>query len=192
MHYIRYEDLYDLVLSDIRQYAELAKKHEQEFVEALNMSNSDNTKKRLTQYEKEIVKSEKRLSEISTIIKRLYEDNVNGKISDERFYEMSKGYETESADLKTKVREAQNAIIAYRDANSNSHQFTALIQKYFNVEALDAPMLNEIVNKVEVHERKLINGERVQKIDIYYNFVGIIDQERESRTVAYHWVEGMV
>ena len=193
MHYIRYEDLYDIVLSDIRQYAELAKNHEQEFVEALNISNSDNTKKQLAQYEKEIVKAEKRLSEISIIIKRLYEDSVIGKLTDERFCEMSKGYETENADLKEKVREAQKAIASYKDANSNSRQFTALIQKYFNVEKLDAPMLNELVSKIEVHEREITNnGERVQKIDIYYNFVGIIDKAREHRTAAYHWVEGMV
>jgi predicted ATPase with chaperone activity len=176
------------VLNDIRQYAELAKNHEQKFVEALNISNSDNTKKQLAQYEKQIVKSEKRLSEISMIIKRLYEDSVIGKLTDERFSEMSKGYETESADLKETVREAQKAIVAHKDANSNSRQFTALIQKYFNVEALDAPMLNEIVNKIEVHEREITNnGERVQKIDIYYNFVGIIDQAREHRTAAYRW-----
>ena len=89
MHYIRYEDLYDVVLNDIRQYAELAKDHEQEFVEALSKTGSDNTKKQLAQYEKELVKAEKRLSEISLIIKRLYEDNVMGKLADERFCEMS-------------------------------------------------------------------------------------------------------
>ena len=52
--------------------------------------------------------------------------------------------------------------------------------------------VKQIVNKIEVYERELKNGERVQKIDIYYNFVGILDQAKESRTVTYHWVEGMV
>ena len=174
MHYIRYEDLYDVVLTDIKRYAELAKNHEQAFIDALNKAGNDNTKKRLAQYEKEIIKAEKRLSEISLIIKRLYEDSVIGKLTDERFCEMSKGYEDEGADLKTQVREAQKAISSYRDADSNSRQFTALIQKYFDIRELNSPTLNEIVSKIEVHEREIVDGEREQKVDIYYNFVGII------------------
>ena len=176
-----------MVLNDIRQYAELAKDHEHDFVEALSKTGSDNTKKQLAQYEKELAKAEKRLSEISLIIKRLYEDNYNGKLTDERFSELLNGYETESAELKARVRELQEAKAAYREANDNSRQFTALIRKYFDVEALDAPMLNELVSKIEVHER-------AQKIDIYYNFVGILSDSphtfgdrrwQESRSPAY-------
>jgi len=176
MHYIRYEDLYDVVLTDIRRYAEMAKNHEQEFIDALNKAGSDSTKKRLAQYEKEIIKSEKRLSEINLIIKRLYEDSVTGKLTDERFCEMSKGYEDESANLKSRIREAQKAISSYRDVDSNSRQFTALIQKYFDIRELDAPTLNELVNMIEVHEREVMDGERHQRINIYYNFVGILDE----------------
>ena len=194
MHYIRYEDLYSVVLNDIRQYAELAKNHEQEFVKALSKAGNDNTKKQLAQYEKEIVKNEKRLSEISIIIKRLYEDNVIGKLTDERFCELSKGYETESADLKARVCEARSAITSYKDANSNSRQFADLVKKYFDIQELDAPTLNELVSKIVVHEREVTNGERTQKIDIYYNFMGIISGAREHRAVDYHcpWAERAV
>ena len=107
MHYIRYEDLYDVVLGDIQRYAALAQNHEHEFVEALSKTGSDNTQKQLAQYEGEISKTEKRLSEISLIIKRLYEDSVIGKLTDERFCEMTAGYENENAALKTRVCELQ-------------------------------------------------------------------------------------
>ena len=107
----------------------------------------------------------------------LYEDSVIGKLTDERFCEMSKGYEAESADLKTRIQEAQKAISSYKDTDSNSRRFAALMQKYFDVKELDAAMLNAIVQKVDVHEREIMNGEREQKIDIYYNFVGIISQK---------------
>jgi site-specific DNA recombinase len=175
MHYIRYEDLYSIVLNDIRRYAELAKKHERELVEAIRKSRSDSTEKQLSQYKREIDKAEKRLSEISQIIKRLYEDSVMGKLADERFYEMSKGYEIECAELKEFIREAQAAISAHRDTNSNSQRFADLVKKYFEVDALDAMMLNGLIEKVVIHERDVSQGERRQKIDIYYNFVGILD-----------------
>ena len=180
MHYIRYEDVYDVVLNDIRHYAELAKNHEQEFVDALSKSGSETTKKQLAQAEKEIAKSEKRLAEISLIIKRLYEDNVIGKLTDERFYELSRDYENESTELKARVSELHKANATYRAATDNSRQFTTLIRKYFDVEALDAPMLNELVSKIDVHQSVNTNGKKgrwgtwEQKVDIYYNFVGII------------------
>jgi DNA invertase Pin-like site-specific DNA recombinase len=180
MHYIRYEDLYDVVLNNIRQYAELAKNHEREFIEALSRAGTDSTKKQLQQFEKDIAKAERRLSEISVIIKRLYEDSVTGKLTDERFCEMSKSYEAEAAELKGRIREAQKAISANRDANSNSAQFTKLIQNYFDVKELTTAILNELISKIVVHEREIVDGKREQKIDIYYNFVGIIGQEAHS------------
>jgi len=149
-------------------------------MEALSKTGNYNTKKQLAQHEKELAKAEKRLSEISLIIKRLYEDSVTGKLTDERFAELSKDYEAESAKLKARVRELQEANASYREASDNSRQFTALIQKYFDVEALDAPMLNELVSKIDVHQSLSLNGKKgrwgtwEQKIDIYYNFVGII------------------
>ena len=180
MHYIRYEDLYDIVLNNIRTYAGLAKNHEQEFIEALCKIGSDNTKKQLTQYEKDIVKSEKRLAEISVIIKRLYEDSIIGKLTDERFCEMSKGYEEESADLKIRLGEAQKALSSYKDSTANSAQFTRLIRNYFDIQKLDTAILNELISKIVVYERDMVDGKREQLVDIYYNFVGIINQETRS------------
>ena len=172
MHYIRYEDLYSIVLNDVRRYAELAKNHELELVEAIRKSRYDSTERQLAQYRREIDKAEKRLSEISLIIKWLYEDNVIGKLTDERFYEMSRDYENESAELKEFISEAQKEISAHRDADSNSQRFTALVKKYFEVEALDAVMLNGLIEKIVIHERDVSEGERRQKIDIYYTFAG--------------------
>ncbi len=180
MHYIRYEDLYNIVLNNIRTYAELAKNHEQEFIEALCKIGNDNTKKQLAQYEKDIVKAEKRLAEISLIIKRLYEDSVIGKLTDERFCEMSKDYEAESADLKIRLCEAQKALTSYKDGAANSAQFTRMIKNYFDIDTLDAAMLNELISKIVVYERGLVEGKREQLVDIYYNFVGIINQEAHT------------
>jgi len=178
MHYIRYEDLYDVVLNDIRQYAELAKNHEQEFVEAISKTGSDNAKKQLVQHEKEITKAEKRLSEISLITKRLYEDSVMGKLTDERFSELSKEYEVENAELKSRVNELQKVTASCREATDNSQKFTVLIRKYIDIQELTATILNDIVSKIMIHEREVFDGERHQKIDIYYNFVGVLNENR--------------
>jgi len=90
------------------------------------------------------------------------------------------------------VRNAKGKAELLNSYSLLQDSFAALIRKYFDVEELDAPMLNELVSKIEVHEREIADGERVQKVDIYYNFVGIINQARECRTAAYHWVEKAV
>lgn len=180
MHYIRYEDLYDIVLKNIRMYADLARNHENELIQALCKVGNDNTKKQLSQYEKDIVKAEKRLAEISIIIKRLYEDSIIGKLTDERFMEMSKGYEEESADLKIRLNEARKAIADYKDVNANSAQFVKLIRDYFDIEELNTEMLNKLIKKVVVHERDIVDEKRQQMVDIYYNFVGVIEQEEHT------------
>ena len=183
MHYIRYKDLYDVVLSEIRRYAKMAKSHENKLIEALNKTGSDNTKKQLAQYEKEIAKVEKRLPEISLIIKRLYEDHVIGKLTDERFREMSDSYEKENENLKERIREANKAITSYKDADSNSRQFTALIQKYFDIQELDAAILNALIKKIIIHEREIVDGERQQKIDIHYNFIGELNENQHKSSI---------
>ena len=178
MHYIRKEDVCEVVLNDIRRYAEMAKNHEKELVESLCKEGSDNAKKQLVRYRKDIAKAEKRLSEISVIIKRLYEDSVTGKLTDERFCEMSKGYEAEAEELKARVSEMENAITSYKEASYNSQQFVEMIKGYFDIKELNSAMLNEILEKVVVHEREVIGGERHQRIDIYYNFVGMVGENR--------------
>jgi len=177
MHYTSYEEMYDFVLKDIRRYAKLAKNKREEFMEILNKAESGKTAKQLAHYEKEIAESEKRLNEISLINKQLYEDNFTGKVVDERFYEMSRNFEYESEELRTRAREAQKAVISYNDASTNSLQFVALIQKYFKIKELSAPVLNELINKIEVYERE--KSKRKQRIDIHYNFVGMIKRKSD-------------
>jgi len=176
MHYIRYEDLYNVVLNDIQRYAKMSENYASMLIEALNKTGNDNIKNQMLQHDKEMTKAEKRLSEISLIIKRLYEDNVIGKLSDNRFFEMSNGYESESAEITAHICELQKAATSYKETNNNSRQFVALLQKYSGAKRLDAPMLNELVSKIEVHERERVNGERYQRISIFYNFVGILNE----------------
>jgi len=174
MHYIRYDTLYDIVFNDIRRCAKLAQTDENAFWETLNKSEIGKAKLRLSQYENEMDIAEKRLSEIGIIIKQLYEDSVIGRLSSERFFDMSREYENESTAAKAKIRKFQKEIASCKAVNDNSRQFTSLSKKYVDITELNASMLNELITKIEVHEREIFNGSRMQKVDIYFNFVGSI------------------
>ena len=125
---------------------------------------------------KQLEQAQERISEISRMIKRLYEDNVNGKISDERFMELSADYEAEQAELKKRATALQAELDKSQAATVNAEKFMGIVRKHLVFEELTPTLLREMIEKIVVHECSYDeNGTRRQDIEIYYSFVGKID-----------------
>ena len=125
---------------------------------------------------KQLEQAQERIAEVSRIIKRLYEDNVNGKISDERFMELSADYEAEQAELKKRAAALQAELDKSQAATVNAEKFMGIVRKHLAFEELTPTLLREMVEKIVVHECSYDeNGTRRQDIEIYYSFVGKID-----------------
>lgn len=123
---------------------------------------------------KDKAKCSKRISELDMIIKRLYEDNVLGKISDDRFVTMTRDYENEQRMLKQKLEDLENQLQDFDNQNQNSYRFLELIKKYTEITELSAPMLKELIDKIVIHQSTKVDGKRMQQIDIYYRFIGTL------------------
>lgn len=129
---------------------------------------------------KELDAAEKRIAELSNIFKRLYEDSVIGRISDERFMELSADYEAEQKKLKERAAELQKELAKTREATTNAEKFMNVIRKHTAFEELTPTLLREFVEKIVVHEATAADGRmhgnlRRQEIEIYYSFVGKVD-----------------
>ncbi|HGR2423539.1 TPA: DUF4368 domain-containing protein, partial [Streptococcus pneumoniae] len=125
---------------------------------------------------KELEAAEKRISELSAIFKRLYEDSVTGRISDERFTELSADYEAEQKELKERAAAIRAELSKAQEATVNAEKFMNVVRKYTSFEELTPTLLREFVEKIVVHECSYDeNGTRRQDIDIYYSFVGKVD-----------------
>ena len=125
---------------------------------------------------KQLEQAQERISEVSRIIKRLYEDNVNGKISDERFMELSADYEQEQRELKDRAAALQAELDKSQAATVNAEKFMGIVRKHLAFEELTPTLLREMIEKIVVHECSYDeNGTRRQDIEIYYSFVGKID-----------------
>ena len=132
--------------------------------------------KRKTAATKQLELAQERIAEVSRIIKRLYEDNVNGKISDERFMELSADYEADQAELKKRAAALQAELDKTQAATDNAEKFMDIVRKHLAFEELTPTLLREMVEKIVVHECSYDeNGTRRQDIEIYYSFVGKID-----------------
>ena len=175
-HFIRTDLLTAGVLSNLRQVTEYAAKHESRFVKLLIQQNEIGGKRKTAAATKQLEQAQERISEISRMIKRLYEDNVNGKISDERFMELSADYEAEQAELKKRAAALQAELDKSQAATVNAEKFMGIVRKHLAFEELTPTLLREMVEKIVVHECSYDeNGTRRQDIEIYYSFVGKID-----------------
>ena len=175
-HFIRTDLLTAGVLSNLRQVTEYAAKHESRFVKLLIQQNEIGGKRKTAAATKQLEQAQERIAEVSRIIKRLYEDNVNGKISDERFMELSADYEQEQRELKDRAAALQAELDKSQAATVNAEKFMGIVRKHLAFEELTPTLLREMIEKIVVHECSYDeNGIRRQDIEIYYSFVGKID-----------------
>ncbi len=169
-HFIRTEVLRTILIAELNKLLETVHNNEDEFIRAAMENSVQSQEAELKKARKLVKQYEKRVSELDKLFTRLYEDNVSGKISDERFDMMSKGYETEQADLKAKISELSTAIEVKEQKSADTSQFLEIVRKYTEITELTPEIMHELVEKIVVHAPDKSSGHRVQQIDIYYRF----------------------
>lgn len=174
-HYIREDVLNSLVLENLRKVVSYARDYEDEFVQQVTDNTLAEQMKRQTAIKRQLEQQSRRIGAIDTIIQRLYEDNISGKLTDERFSKMSATYENEQRELETSTSELRKQVEACEQQEVNIKSFLKLVRSYTEPERLTPEVLHMFVEKVVVHAPDKSSGHRIQQIDIYYNFVGQLD-----------------
>ena len=173
-HYIGERTLTNLVLESMRRVFLNIQAFEKEFVRKQVESYDSDKKKELTAKRRELEKAKKRIAEIDKLIQRIYEDNVIGKLSDERFATLSNTYETEQKELKEKLPEMESYLEAETDKTVNLQKFVQKVKAITEPTELTGELVHEFIDKIVVSAARYLDGKRYQIIDIYYNGVGII------------------
>ena len=179
-HFIRTELLTAGVTENLRKITSYAAKHEARFMKLLVEQNEDGGRRRNAARKKELETAQKRISELSAIFKRLYEDSVTGRISDERFSELSADYEAEQKELKERAAGLQAELSKSQEAAENAEKFMKVVRRHTSFEELTPTLLREFVEKIVIHESVALDGKRRgklrrQEIEIYYSFVGKVE-----------------
>ena len=179
-HFIRTDLLTAGVTENLRKITSYAAKHEARFMKLLVEQNEDGGRRRNAAKKKELETAQKRISELSAIFKRLYEDSVTGRISDERFSELSADYEAEQKELKERAAGLQEEFSKVQEATENAEKFMKVVRKHTSFEELTPTLLREFVEKIVIHESVALDGKRRgklrrQEIEIYYSFVGKVE-----------------
>lgn len=173
-HYIGERTLTSLVLESMRRVFLNIQAFEKEFVRKQLESYDADKKKELTSKRRELEKAKKRIAEIDKLIQRIYEDNVKGKLSDERFETLSNTYEAEQKELKEKLPEMESYLEDETDKTVNLKKFVQKVKRITEPTELTGELVHEFIDKIVVSAAHYLDGKRYQIIDIYYNGVGII------------------
>ncbi len=174
-HQIRNVVVEKLVLKQLKLVFAFAKEHEDAFVQMMTQLSSAEHNRLMREYRKECDQVKARISQIDTIVQRLYEDNVSGKISDDRYMKMSAGYETEQAKLETRLTEIEAYLQGQKEQAAGINAFLQIVRKFSEITELNATILHEFIEKIRVFQAtKDAAGHRMQHVKIYFNFIGEI------------------
>lgn len=173
-HYIRVDFLEQIVLGEIRRLTKYATAYEDQFTEAVMQFSIQNAEADREAQQKNLWAMEARDRELDKLFERLYEDNVSGKLTDERFARMSERYDAEQKELAEKISATRKALEKSASKALTKDMFLSIVRKYTRARKLTRPMVNELIDHIDVHQAEKVDGVWEQRLTIHYNVIGPI------------------
>ena len=171
-HFIRTVVLEEIVLSELRKMTTFVRENEEDFLQSAYECSQKQQSAELKAAKKRLAQSEKRVSELDKLFTRIYEDNVSGKLSDERFEMMSKNYETEQKKLRQIIPELSQYIKAREQKNADTAQFIGIVRKYSEIPKLTPEIMHELIERIEVHAPDKSSGTDSRRL-IFISSLGL-------------------
>ena len=176
-HYIQESQLEQLVLEELRELLRFVSQNEKRFVRLVMDKSRLEQSKETAAKKRAAEKNRRRITEIDTLIERLYTDNVSGKVPDERYLKMSAKFEAEQAELIQALASLETEIAAEESQTVNVDRFLEVVRRYTEIEKLTPAIVHEFIEKIIVHEPEQARGDRRQKIEIIYNNIGAVNPQ---------------
>ena len=178
MHYIRNVVVEQLVLENLREVVSYVKAYEDEFVQMVMDADIKQKSKELAKKKRVPSDKEKRYTQLDGLFQHIYEDNVSGKLSDERFVKLSQGYEAEQKDLQSEIEALRMELSQEKQQSVNVKSFLSTVKKYTEIPELTSEIVHEFLDRIIVHEADKSSGKRIQEIEIIYNHIGVFDRSK--------------
>ena len=173
-HYIRADALEQIVMMELRWLAEFLYDDEDTFAEMLAEKSNEDAIREQKYLEAVIQKSQSRMKKVEVFFEKLYEKNISGEVTDEWFMLQSQKYGEERMELKTKIADAQERLLSIDSIKQNKDNFISAVRKFMEMDRLTAPLLKELIERIEVCHIKGVGKNRIQHFKIHYKFIGCI------------------
>ena len=186
-HSIKEDTVKQLILETIRYALKSVRMDEAAFIKSMRSASQVRDKGEVKKLKSDLVKKEKRFADLDLLIKKVYEDNAMGKLPDRRYEMLSSDYEKEQQEIEISMREIQEKLMQFEEDTDRTEEFLLLVHKYTDIQELTPAIVNEFVDKVLVHKIEKMDGDRVQEIEIFLNYIGKVDlpaQELSEEEIA--------
>ena len=190
-HYVRADSMEQIVMLELRNLANFLAEDEQAFADILEAKTNKNILSQQKFLESSIDKMAARTKEVAIMYEKLFEKHINGIVNEESFMQLSQKYETERDELKVKIRQYREELSEIENLRTSKEQFTMAIRKFMQMETLTPALLNELIEKIEVHSIEGKGKNKTQKIIIHYRFVGVIDNPVKEENIILEARQGV-
>ena len=174
-HYIRADSLEQVVLLELNRMVSYLKNHAEEFAELLAQKTTRDHERESRNRRQRLQELIARNKEVDRLFERIYEDNVSGKLTDDRFMKMSQRYDEEQQQLKKEIEELQSQCDKEDNRAFCKDQFLKAVRKFMEMKTLTPTILHELVERIDVYQTQGRGKNRTQRIVIHYNFIGVLD-----------------
>lgn len=180
-HYLRESQLEKVILDDLKRVTHFARQDETLFAQVINEKNTAETRKEITRLQKEIDAMKKRDLELTALFKRLYEDNVLGRIPDEHYRTLSEQYISEQKTLRETIPQSEERMEKLKKSLTNVDRFIEKAKKYTDLTELTPEILHMFIEKIEVGEKaEKYSRTAPQDIWIYYRDIGMLNDVKKE------------
>lgn len=183
-HHIRTSTLRSIVLECIRKTCSYVQSNPEEFLELYNQISESQNQSHLQELRSRITKAEHRTKDIDALIRKIYEDNIAGRLSDKMLENLLEGYEKEKNELEEEQKDCQQQLDSAEKQADNTNHFIELAKKYTDFSELTPAMVNEFVSKIIVHRPFELNGTRAVQVEVYLNYIGKFDVPEEPMILS--------
>ena len=174
-HSIKEDTVKQLILESIRYALKSVRMDEAAFIKSMRSASEVRDKGEVKKLKTDLAKKEKRFADLDLLIKKVYEDNAMGKLPDRRYEMLSSDYEKEQQEIEISMREIQEKLMQFEEDTDRTEEFLLLVHKYTDIQELTPAIVNEFVDKVLVHKIEKMDGDRVQEIEIFLNYIGKVE-----------------
>jgi hypothetical protein len=172
IHYISVKNIEKLLLTAIRRVVCYVRDNSAEFMEKVRAASVIQAENAVKDSKRTLAKSKRRVTELDSLIRKLYEDNASGKIPDKHFDRMFAEYDAEQTSLEAKIVEMQADIDRFAEDSQNVGKFLDLAKRYTEFTELTPQILNEFIERVDIHEKDKSGEKTTQTVDVFFNFIG--------------------
>ena len=171
-NYVRKDTLERLILEEVNGFLRKFNLSKETFLTSLKEKFQLQADEEIRKEKRRLAKTKQRIVDIDRIIQKIYEDNLNGKLSDERFKTMNANYEKEQNELREAFEELQKEILRNEENDVNLEKFVSMVENYSKIDKLTVEIANDLVDRIVVHPAQGRGKNALRKIEIAYNFIG--------------------